>query len=111
MGAAIHTKYINPTATRGARIKAFCRGEHKPGFTLTVDYPHELPQDEKHASAAKALAVKLGWSGLWIVAGNYDGSTVAACVPGSYSREWVDKFIPGKENADWFFIEERARDA
>jgi hypothetical protein len=107
MSAAIHTKYIGPTLRRGGRIKAFCRGENRPGFTLTADYPSELHHDEKHASVAKALAEKLGWSGLWIVGGNFDGSIVCACVPGSYSRAWVDKYIPGKENADWFFISDQ----
>jgi hypothetical protein len=75
-------------------------------LTLTADYPHELHHDEKHASVAKELATRLNWRGLWIVGGNFDGSIVCACVPGSYSRAWVDKYIPGKENADWFFIEE-----
>lgn len=106
MSAAIHTKYIGPTLRRGGRIKAYCRGENRPGFTLTADYPSELHHDEKHASVAKALATRLGWRGLWIVGGNFDGSIVAACVPGSYSRAWVDKYIPGKEGADWFYIEE-----
>lgn len=107
MSAAIHTKYIGPTARRAGRIKAYCRGENRPGFTLTADYPHKLPHDEKHASVAKALAMRLNWRGLWIVGGNFDGSIVCACVPGSYSRAWVDKYIPGKEGADWFFISDQ----
>jgi len=47
MGVAIHTKYIGPTLRRGGRIKAFCRGKNRPGFTLTADYPHERRDDEK----------------------------------------------------------------
>jgi len=104
MATAIHTKYFGPGSRRGARIKAHCKGG-TGDFALTVDYPHELPQDEKHASAAKALAARLNWAGLWIVGHNEDGSISCACVPGSYSRAWVDKYIPGKEGADWFFIE------
>lgn len=50
---AIQTKYISPSAVRGARIKATCaRG------SITVDYPHELPRDARHAFAAQALVDK-----------------------------------------------------
>lgn len=108
MSTAIHTRYLMPTARRAARIKAHCKGE-RGGFSAIIDYPHELPQDEKHPAAAKELAERLGWRGLWIVGHNEDASISCACVPGSYSRAWVDKWIPGKEGADWFFIEERPR--
>lgn len=109
MSASIHTKYIGPTLTRGGRIKAFCRGENRPGFTLTADYPHDLPHDEKHASVAKALAERLGWSGLWIVGGNFDGSIVCACAckPGALALRWPDEF--GKRDTDYFIVEEKAQ--
>jgi hypothetical protein len=108
MSTAIHTKYFGPGPRRGARIKAFCKGG-TGDFVLTVDYPHDRHQDEKHVVPAKALAERLRWAGLWIVGHNEDGSISCANLPGSYSRAWVDKYIPGKENADWFFIEESAR--
>lgn len=107
MSTAILTRYL-PGGRRGARVKAFCKGGTGK-FALSIDYPHELPHDEKHASAAKLLAERLDWRGLWIVGMNEDGSICCARVPGSYSRAWVDKWIPGKEGADWFFIEERPR--
>lgn len=106
MKTAIHTKYSNRAGA--GFIIARCRG-NVPGFSVRVPYDFELNRHKRHPAAAKALAEKLGWSGLWIVAGNEDGSVCCACVPGSYSRAWVDKWIPGEEGEDWFFIPEIER--
>lgn len=53
---AIETKYLAPTNTRGARIKAAARAG-----SVTISYPHELNTDQAHAKAAWALVNKLGW--------------------------------------------------
>lgn len=53
MMQAILTKYLRPGKSRGSRIKAWCaRG------SITIDYPHHLPRDERFAEAAKALVAK-----------------------------------------------------
>lgn len=61
---AIHTKYISPTNTRGARIKAYTAdwGERK-GFSASIPYPHELSFEACHFQAVKALVEKnkLDW--------------------------------------------------
>lgn len=63
----ITTKFIGPTSTRGARIKATsCSGQ-----TLTISYDHALNSDCAHSQAAMALAKKLNWAGKYVV-----GSTV-----------------------------------
>lgn len=50
---AILTKYLRPGTVRGSRIKAWCaRG------SITIDYPHDLPRDERFAAAARALVEK-----------------------------------------------------
>lgn len=50
---AIQTKYLGPTNTRGARIKAMCSAG-----TITIQY-----EDEKsHRVAAETLAAKLNWT-------------------------------------------------
>lgn len=50
---AITTKFISPTNTRPARIKAACeRG------SLTMQWPHGVPTDAAHACAAQALCAK-----------------------------------------------------
>lgn len=52
---AIHTKFLSPTDSRGARIKAV----HACG-SLTVEYPHELSGQACHRFAAEKLAQKYG---------------------------------------------------
>lgn len=56
---AIQTKYINPTNTRGARIKAWTES----GFSATIPYPHEYSHELCHFQAVKALVAKhnLDW--------------------------------------------------
>ena len=67
----IATKYLGPTDTKGARIKAVaCRGE-----TITIDWNHSEDVKVNHDRAALQLVEKLGWlelAGLDYLAG---GST------------------------------------
>lgn len=62
---AIHTKYIGPTNSRGARIKAYTAdwGDRK-GFSATISYPYQLSFEACHFEAVKALVEKhkLDWS-------------------------------------------------
>jgi hypothetical protein len=53
---AIFTKYITPTNTRGARIKAWCESG-----SVTIPYPHEFGSEEAHAMAARTLRLNLKW--------------------------------------------------
>ena len=56
---AIQTKYLYPTNTRGARIKATCAAG-----SITIGYPYELYElsgQAVHRKAAEALVSKLGW--------------------------------------------------
>lgn len=53
---AITTKYLSPTDTKGARIRAVCAAG-----SITVGYPYGLSGDAVHAYAAMALVRKLGW--------------------------------------------------
>jgi hypothetical protein len=57
---AIQTKYLPPTNTLGARVKAF----DGDGNQVTIShYQHELEEYEIHEKAAKMLMEKLGWDG------------------------------------------------
>jgi len=50
---AIQTKYLGPTNTKGARIRAWCeRG------SITVDYTHGLSVEHEHDRAFKKLLNK-----------------------------------------------------
>ena len=59
---AIHTKYLAPTNTKGARIKAYTAG-HK-GFTATISYPYNLEGMACHFKAVQELVKKhnLDWN-------------------------------------------------
>jgi hypothetical protein len=62
---AIHTKYISPTNTRGARVKAYTCGTGSiKGFEATISYPYELSGEQVHFAAVKALIKKhaLNWN-------------------------------------------------
>ena len=56
---AIRTRYLGPTNTHGARVKAISAS----GLSATVarDYEKDVEADERRA--AVALCRKLGWSG------------------------------------------------
>ena len=64
MRAAIVTKFAGPTNTRGSRIIATCQAGRK-----MVEYDHSLGTLENHGAAAKKLAEKVNWHGLWIGGG------------------------------------------
>ena len=74
---AIQTKYIGPTNTKGARIKAAC-----DAGSVIIGYPHELSGDDCHAKAAMALVRKLGWEDhgeSWVCGSLPDNSRVFVC--------------------------------
>lgn len=56
---AIQTKYLAPTNSRGARIKATCAAK-----SITVSYAYELSIEENHRLAAAELGESLEWAGL-----------------------------------------------
>lgn len=62
---AIHTKFLSPTNSRGARIKAYTAswGDRK-GFEAVISYPYELSGELCHFEAVKALVKKhnLDWN-------------------------------------------------
>lgn len=69
---AITTKYLSPTNSRGARIKAFTSNGHQ----LTIGYPYDLNPTEAHAKAAVTLARRMGWT--------YGGKLVSGGIKGGY---------------------------
>jgi hypothetical protein len=53
---AIQTKYICPTNSRGARLKAFTSN----GQSVTIPYPYAHSYELSHFQAVKALVEKHG---------------------------------------------------
>jgi hypothetical protein len=64
---AIVTKYLGPTNSRGARIKASAWGGSK-----TYGYEHGLNIERNHAAAAEAFAKHMQWDGVWFQGGSPD---------------------------------------
>lgn len=58
MAIAIHTKYVGPTNTRGARIKAICTIDTNTKWTASVGFEYGVDSETRHALAAKALLTK-----------------------------------------------------
>jgi hypothetical protein len=65
---SIVTKYIGPTNTKGARIKATSCG----GFSVTVPFDYE---GNEHETAARELCKKLKWEFSHVPGELPDGST------------------------------------
>lgn len=72
--AIITTKYLGPTNSRGARIKATCQAG-----SITIPYAYEGGIGACHAKAAQALIKKL-------------------------DLKWGDKFTVGSDNDGYYFI-------
>lgn len=51
---AIHTKFIGPSDTRGARVKAYTNS----GMSATISYPYDKSFEMAHFEAVKALIEK-----------------------------------------------------
>ena len=69
MRQAISTKFLGPTNSRGARVKASCQA----GST-TVEWDHALNPAGNHVRAAKQLAAHWGWRGDWYGGANPNNS-------------------------------------
>lgn len=56
----IQVKYLHPTDSAGARLKAFVSTK---GEKITLPWDYALNNDENYCLAAKKLAEKLEWKG------------------------------------------------
>lgn len=69
---AIITKYHGPTNTRGSRISA----SDQDGNRISMSYESDLSSENMHDKVAKALCVKMGWTGHSLVRGGFPDSNV-----------------------------------
>lgn len=67
---AIITKYLGPTNSRGARVKAKCQAG-----SVTVAWDDALDVDANHYAAVKALVTELGWENMTFVGGGLPDGT------------------------------------
>lgn len=87
---AIVTKYLGPTNSRGARIKATAAAGSQ-----TVYYDHSLNIEANHARSAKQLAMKFGWTGSYYQGGMPGDS--GYCFVGVSDRDPVPAFTIARE--------------
>lgn len=81
MPQAIITKYVSPTNTKGSRIKATAAVG-----SVTVSYDYALNAEQNHLAAAKALATKYEWRGVWTGGGMPDSSGYCFVVDVDYCK-------------------------
>jgi hypothetical protein len=63
---AIETKFVGPSNVRGARI-IVTDGDHRRV------YSYDYGASDPHATAARAFALEMGWSGRWHEGGTRAG--------------------------------------
>ncbi len=63
--AAIKTRYLGPTNYRASRVKAFAKSAAQGDLAVTLQWDYGLNATANHTRAAKALAEKLQWFGIW----------------------------------------------
>ena len=63
---SIETKFIGPTNSRDSRVVAFTENK---GQRITLSWDYALGSEANHDAAARALAVKMGWCGIWFRGG------------------------------------------
>lgn len=73
MRQAIQTRFLGPTNSRGARVKAWCNAG-----ALTLPWKYHLNDREQHQRVAAALALRLDWPGEW-TGGGLPGGGYAFC--------------------------------
>ena len=107
MRKAIETRYRGPTSSGPSVILASAEGVR----TIAFDFSHAYSVAERHAQAAKHLAEKYGWKGLYVAGGNAKGNGQVFVNTGLQSRHDIAghscRFHPlGIEGEDWFFVGE-----
>ena len=68
---AITVKFLGPTDTRGARLKASAQAG-----SITIPFEYGMPRELRNSDAAMRLCAKLGWSGELVEGGLPDGDSV-----------------------------------
>jgi len=65
---AIETKFLGPTNTKGARVKATAQCGSK-----TIPWDHSKNPEDNHKAAAEALIKAWDWDGVWYIGGSPKG--------------------------------------
>lgn len=63
MMKVIGVKFVPPTNTRGARVKAFAKWENKIYHQVSLPWDYSIDNSKNYCKAARELADKLLWEG------------------------------------------------
>jgi hypothetical protein len=96
MYQAITTKYLGPTEVRGSRVKATAEAG-----SVILTWDDSKNTDQNHQAAARALAVKFGWDGIWH-GGALPGNGGYVFV--QYTGDRRDSFTIGEATAQSFAV-------
>jgi hypothetical protein len=84
MPIAILTKFLGPTNTKPARVKAYTAN----GQNLVIGY-HSAETSNPHREAAESLRDKMGWKGDLIEGGTADGCAFVFAPPSETKRKLI----------------------
>ena len=70
---AIAVKYLGPTNSRGARVKASAGGTGN----VTLPFRHDMAMEENVVAAVDELMLRLGWDNPYALGALVDGTYVA----------------------------------
>ena len=70
---AITVKYLGPTNSRGARVKASAGGTQG---NVTLPFRHDLSMEQNIVATVDALLLRYGWDALYVVGALGDGTCV-----------------------------------
>ena len=82
MYRAITVKYLGPTNSRGARVKASAGGTQG---NVTLPFRHDLSMEQNVAAAVDELLLRYEWDNPYVLGALADGTYVAVAVqPSTY---------------------------
>lgn len=87
---SIQTRYLPPTNSRGARIKAYSEGFPR-GVTVPYEYRAQ-GETGAHRVAVEAFIRAKGWFGVWVEGASADKrGNVYVCIAREHSPEQTDR--------------------
>ena len=109
MRQGITTRYLGPTNIKGSRIKAVARRADAwgPEQNITAPLDYALSTEQNHTRVAHLLAVKLGWTGLWVGGGNAPGNGFCYVNIGEGQYRAIDDYrasFADGEGSNWFYV-------
>ena len=86
---AVAVKYLGPTNSRGARVKASAGGTQG---NVTLPFRHDLSMEQNIAAAVDELLLRYEWDNPYVLGALADGTYVAVAVqPSTYLSTYAEE--------------------